>query len=274
MRYTKEVTNLDFLIQALKNGAVYDLEQPRYQNAPSFPAHEPGFILALHRRHERGLGESRTSASALITMAEHSGTHIDAICHQALDMKLYGNLEVDASIQTSRGFTQLGVETYEPILARGVLLDLAKQAKVDCFSEKELIDPELVRETVQANNIELRPNDVVLLRTGNAQHWSDRIRYQNGPGIHPETSRWLASFPIQGVGADNLAWDLPGHMDENHNTLPGHVSLIVEQGIWIIESLNLERLALDNVQSFLFVCLPLKMKGATGSPVRPIALVI
>ena len=71
------------LSDALAGAQSYDLEQPRYAGAPVWPAHEPGVLLKLHRRHEAGLGEARTSASALLVMAEHSGTHIDALCHQA-----------------------------------------------------------------------------------------------------------------------------------------------------------------------------------------------
>jgi len=55
-------------------------------------------------------------------------------------------------------------------------------------------------------------------------------------------------------------------------TLPGHVLLLVRAGIPIIENLNLEQLASAMVHEFAFICLPLKMRGATGSPVRPIAI--
>jgi kynurenine formamidase len=55
--------------------------------------------------------------------------------------------------------------------------------------------------------------------------------------------------------------------------LPGHVHLLVRNGIYIVESLNLEALAADGVREFVFVCLPLKVRGGTGSPVRPLALV-
>src|SRR4051812_41768533 len=105
---------------AVLGGRVYDLEQPRFQGAPAFPAHEPNFALALHRRHEPGSGEARTGASGLLVMAEHSGTHIDALCHQAENMHLHGGRAVDSSLQTPRGFTALGVDTIAPIVARGV----------------------------------------------------------------------------------------------------------------------------------------------------------
>src|SRR5688572_4146042 len=95
------------LLAALRSARVYDLEQPRYAVAPTFPAHEPGMLLHLHRRHEPGLAERRTSASALLVMAEHSGTHMDALCHQAEDLTLHGGVQVDAQVQTPYGFTAL-----------------------------------------------------------------------------------------------------------------------------------------------------------------------
>jgi kynurenine formamidase len=55
-------------------------------------------------------------------------------------------------------------------------------------------------------------------------------------------------------------------------SLPGHTLLIVRAGVYILESLNLEALARDGVREFAFVCLPLKLRGGTGSPVRPLAL--
>jgi kynurenine formamidase len=70
-----------------------------------------------------------------------------------------------------------------------------------------------------------------------------------------------------------MAWDVIGPTDpELGVTLPGHVLMLVRAGIPIIENLNLEELAAARVYEFGFVCLPLKMRGATGSPVRPIAL--
>jgi kynurenine formamidase len=71
-----------------------------------------------------------------------------------------------------------------------------------------------------------------------------------------------------------VAWDEPGVLDpELKVTLPGHLILLVRHGISIIENLFLEELARDQRYEFTFICLPLKLQGATGSPVRPIALV-
>jgi len=76
------------------------------------------------------------------------------------------------------------------------------------------------------------------------------------------------------VGADNMAWDAPDERDpESGATLFGHLYLLPQKGIYIIENLNLEELARDRCYAFGFVCLPLKFRGATGSPVRPVAVV-
>jgi kynurenine formamidase len=91
--------------------------------------------------------------------------------------------------------------------------------------------------------------------------------------VATDGSSWLAERRPVAVGADNLAWDVPGADDPELGTLPGHTVLIVRAGILIIESLRLEELAADGVREFAFVCLPLKLRGGTGSPVRPIALV-
>ena len=89
-----------------------------------------------------------------------------------------------------------------------------------------------------------------------------------------DASLWVAGQRVRAVGADNMAWDEPGVVDPDLKvTLPGHVILLVRHGIHIIENLFLEELAQDRCYEFTFVCLPLKMRGATGSPVRPVAIV-
>jgi len=253
----------------LAGARFYDLEQPRYAGAPTHPAHEPGFVLALHRRHGDEAGEPRTSASALITMAEHSGTHIDALCHQAEDMHLHGGVAVDPSVQTPRGFTRLGIDEVPPLHARGVLLDLPALGEVPHHVPATTLEAAAARQ-----HVDLREGDVVLVRTGNGAFWDDRAAYEDGPGIDSSASRWLASQRPLAVGADNIAWDLPGLRDpELGCTLPGHLILLVRAGVYIVENLYLEELAADGVAEFTFLCLPLKVRGGTGSPVRPIAIV-
>jgi kynurenine formamidase len=252
------------LAEALLKARVYDLEQPRYAGAPSHPVHEPGVLLHLHRRHEPGTGEARTGASGLLVMTEHSGTHIDAICHQAENMRMYGGVEVDPSVQTYRGFTALGTDTIAPLIARGVLLDVGTVAPGHPVTADEL--------EAAATDVDIHEGDVVLVRLGCGALWEDRPAFEAAGGMDASASRWLAERKPLAVGADNLAWDLMDHVDPELGSLPGHTLLIVRAGIHIIEMLYLEEIARDGVREFAFVCLPLKMRGGTGSPVRPIAL--
>ncbi|HSS94664.1 MAG TPA: cyclase family protein, partial [Candidatus Dormibacteraeota bacterium] len=110
------------LIEALASARVFDLEQPRYAGAPTHPAHVPGFNYFMRRHHARGAAETRTSASGVVVMPEHSGTHIDALSHQAENLMLHGGVHVDSGVQTSAGFRVHGVDTLEPLVGRGILL--------------------------------------------------------------------------------------------------------------------------------------------------------
>jgi kynurenine formamidase len=125
--------------------------------------------------------------------------------------------------------------------------------------------------------ISVEPGDVVLIRTGwPHSHWQDSIAFvgfmSGVPGPDEGAARWLTSKKVFLTGADTIAfeWLAP---QAGHSLLPVHAILLVEEGIHILEVLNLEGLAQDGVREFLFVASPLKIVGATGSPVRPLALV-
>jgi kynurenine formamidase len=264
---------LSQLLDLLATARVYDLEQPRRMHAPTFPVHWPGHIFTLHRRHEPGLEERRTSASGMIFTAEHSGTHIDALCHQAEDLHMYGGVKVTAEIQTSTGFTELGVDSIPPIVKQGVLLDVAATKGGELPPEYKVTDDDLRRASRQ-QEVTVASGSVVLVRTGYGISWGDPEHYLKAPGVDRSGSEWLAERNVFAVGIDNVVWDLPGDFDPAvRSTLPGHVILLVRAGIYIIENLNLEELATDNAHEFLFLCLPLKFQGGTGSPVRPISIV-
>ncbi len=114
---------------------------------------------------------------------------------------------------------------------------------------------------------------MALVRTGNARYWTDAARYLAGPGMAKSASFWLAERRVLAVGADNMAWNAPGLRDPELGLLPGHLILLSRNGIYIIENLALEELGAAKGYRFDFICTPLKFVGATGSPVRPVAVV-
>jgi kynurenine formamidase len=262
----------------IEEAHIFDLEQPRTAEMPIFPAHRPGYSYLLHRHHqdeyEPGEADPRTSASGIIVCMEHTGTHIDALCHQAEALKLYGGVPVNGRVQTPRGFTRLGVEEIPPIIAPGVLLDVAASKGVGSLELGYAVTDEDLEECRERQGVNVEPGDVALVHTGNDRFWGESERYLAGPGMASSASYWLAEKQVLAVGADNMAWDVPGVRDpELGCLLPGHLILLVRRGIYIIENLRLDELAAAEHYRFHFVCTPLKFVGATGSPVRPIALV-
>jgi kynurenine formamidase len=267
----------DPLPTMLRGARVYDLEQPRFYGMPIWPSHKPGYFYALHRRHRDGWRPEkdgpRTGAAGTMIMMEHSGTHIDALCHQACGMKLAGDIPVE-SVESSAGFSKLGIETVPPLLGRGVLLDVAGFKGLFPLPRKYGISGEELQACATAQKVEVREGDVLLVRTGFGSLWNDEEAYLQAAGIAKSGSLWAGERRVVAIGADNMSWDVPGERDpESGATLFAHYYLLAQKGVYIIENVNLEELARDRRYEFAFVGIPLKFNGATGSPLRPLALV-
>jgi kynurenine formamidase len=265
------------LADQLRTATVYDLEQPRFAGMPIHPAHKPGYFYALHRRHRDSYQPERygprTGAAGILTMMEHSGTHIDALCHQAHGLKLYQEVPVEGA-ETPCGFTNLGIETVQPLLGRGVLLDVAGWKGQVPLPLKYGISADELRGCAAAAGVEPKAGDVLLVRTGYGANWNDEAVYLQAAGVSKSGSLWAAERGVAAVGADNMAWDAPDERDpETGATLFGHLYLLPKKGIYIMENLFLEELARNRCYQFAFIGIPLKFTGATGSPLRPLALV-
>lgn len=259
------------LIARLASARIVDLEQPRFQGMPMFPANNPNYTFMLHRRHELGL-ESRTSAAGMILTADHAGTHVDALCHQAENMVMYGGIRVSAANQGPGGLTELTAETLPPIVRRGVLVDLVA-ARGDRLPPRYLVERDELAAVADQQGVEVRPGDVLLVRTGWGSAWRDQD-YITGGGMARSCGEWVTERQVYAVGADNMSWDLPGYTDPVlGTTLPNHTLLLARAGILIFENLLLEDLAATGAREFVFVSLPLKLVGATGSPTRPVAII-
>lgn len=258
---------------------IIDLEFVRSSDMPHHPAHKPGFSYVLHRRHtdaEQAKPEfpvNRTSSSGVLTMPEHSGTHVDALCHQAEDLKFYG-CDSLYGVESSTGYSQ-GDAVEIPIFNHpGVLIDVAALYDEGEVPPGTLIGPAVVKDALERQGTEVGPGSVVLIHTGNSRYWSQPDRYLKGPGMSAEVSRWLADQKVAAVGADNMAWDLFGDANRDFGSdAPGHIILLVRSGIYIFENVKLDQLASEGEYEFTFAATPMKLRGATGSPVRPLAVI-
>jgi kynurenine formamidase len=114
----------------------------------------------------------------------------------------------------------------------------------------------------------------VLIRTGWGRHFGvDNARYLDGePGIDVAAARWLTARGVSAIGSDNMAVEVLPNPD-HALALPVHQHALAEAGVYLIENLALDELAADGVSVFCLMVLAPKIKGATGAPVRPVALV-
>ncbi|HEX4604459.1 MAG TPA: cyclase family protein [Candidatus Angelobacter sp.] len=257
------------LLDLLGNAKVYDLAQPYFVGMPHHPVHPP-FLFSLTKLHgDYVMPNGGSSASEGLAMGGHLGTHIDALCHFSCGGKLHGGVDV-ASAQSYAGVTQLSVDTLAPIVRRGILLDIAGLQQMASLPAAFEITVDHLEGAARAQGVEVRRGDVVLLRTGWGAFFADVARFESqmhGPGPSEQGARWLSSKGIFAAGSDTINFELVPS-----RTMPVHVHLLVESGIHIIECLDLEQLAAERVFEFVFVASPLKIRGGTGSPIRPFAL--
>ncbi len=264
------------LLDALRSGVeVYDLAQPLEPSIPVSPNH-PGFRMALVRRHGDGVrADGSSAASELIVTGGHVGTHVDALAHVSLHDRLHGGASATEAQRGGR-FSMHGIETMAPLVCRGVLLDVARTRGVDVLEPGEAVSAADLEQASRSAKVDVREGDAVLVRTGWSRHWGDPETFVGltggAPGPDESAARWLAERRIALTGGETVAYEqIPA--GRGHSLLPVHVLLLVEHGIPIVEMLDLARLAAGGVHEFVFVLAPLKIVGATGSPVRPLALV-
>lgn len=217
------------------------------------------------------LSDGLGSAEDMLFMPVHgSATHIDSLGHVWIEDQLYNGFP-SASVR-SQGMRRLGIQNVGHIVARGVLLDIAGAHGVDYLTAGYEIAASELAAAERAHGVQVRPGDVVLVRTGWGKRFlEDPDEYTaTAPGLGAESARWLAERDVVAVGADTLALEvLPSKPGA---TMPVHRILLHEHGIYILELLELDGLADDGVHEFLFVALPLRIRGATGSPLNPIAI--
>jgi kynurenine formamidase len=266
---------LSELLDLIGEHRVYDLAHSYFAGMPHFPTHPP-FVFGLTRKHGDMIFEGGASSSAeSIALGGHVGTHIDALCHYSCDGMLHGGVEANTVQNDSSGFSKLGADTIPPILRHGVLLDIAAQMGLDALPADFAITPEHLDAALKRAKTNIGPGDVVLLRTGWARYFGNTAQFVTGgqahavtgPGPELDGARWLSERGVFAAGSDTIAFEkVPAAR------MPVHVHLLVETGIHIIEALNLEGLSRDRIYEFVFIAAPLKIRGGTGSPMRPLAL--
>lgn len=265
-------SNEEFISKLIKS-KVYDLGQPFWWGMPVHPA-DPPFLMYLYRYHEHtkdlfvnlapGLGFA--DSLELVTTSMHSGSHLDALCHMSRDGKLHGGVNA-SEIETHSGYSRMGVEEVPVLIKRAVLLDFPRYKEVDVLPERYEITPNDIDGALEKQRVQIMPGDAVLVRTGYSRFMTtDADTYLHKfAGLSADSARHLASKKISVACSDNLAFGVPKPFEL-------HQVFLVDNGIFMVKSLNFEELAKDRTDISALVITPLKIRGATGSLVRPIAI--
>lgn len=267
----------DALVDFVKRASVYDLGQPYWPGMPVHPF-DPPFQFYLYRYHEyvrktfdeMGIEPGFSDAISLMVTSMHSGTHFDVPIHMSQDLKVMG---IDVTpYQRDIGFVNLpeplhSMEKVPPLILRAVLLDIPKYKGIDLLPERYAITPEDLAGAAEEQGVTIGEGDCVLFRTGYGRFFEvDAETYlYKWAGIGDAAAQWLADKKPRLVGADNLSLGVPA-------PFVAHRTLLVENGIYVMKSLNLETLSADAKFVSTVIVLPLKIKGGEASLIRPIAI--
>lgn len=277
-------TTRSTVLSRIVGGAVYDLSVEYFIGMPSWQAAgDPHYrIWMTHTPHGTvvddplGLGKTMNEhvsyTGAAISMYTHMGTHIDGLTHFGLDGRIWNGFSAEEHLG-DRGWRVAGVETMPPIVARGVMIDVATAKGVAMLPDGYRVTRQDLIRGLERQQLELQTGDVVLIRTGRMRVYEDSAAYMDSPpGLSLDAARFLVEDNgAMIVGADNLSFEaFPSELDDDY--VPLHTYMLAQQGAPIIELAWLEELARDGIHEFAFIAGPLKLRGADAAPLRPIAI--
>ena len=268
-------------LASVREGRIYDVSHEISMGAPFLVPNQTPFLLSIwaswrdsiKRRRKMGATNDAGANVERIEMTAHVGTHIDALGHFSKGDRLYNGLSA-ADTVTDWGLEKLGIEHAPPMITRGVLLDVGGLDGGAHLQPGRVVVPDDLARAADKAKIAIEPGDVVMIRTGWGRYFEkDNHRYLAGePGIDLPAARWLTQQGVVAIGCDNMAVEVLPNPDKVVS-MPVHQHALAEAGVYLIENLALDELARDGLTSFCFILLATKFRGATGSPVRPVALV-
>ena len=255
--------------ELIRSGEVVELGQVLHGSIPLGPRQFEIYPkpIAMSASNRRGSNEE-----LVVAELGQVGTQLDGFSHISIGNSLYNCFRVDET-QTRKGFTHLGIENVGMLMTRGVLLDIAELKGVDMLAEDYEITVADLQAELERHDLTIDPGDAVIIHTGWGVLWErDVARYQRGgPGIGVAAAEWLAARDPMLVGADNQPVEVQPTPDPAIS-LPVHQILLVANGIHLLERMKLDELAARDVYEFAFIMQPLKIQGATGSTVAPVAV--
>lgn len=267
-------------VAAARDGRVFSLAIPFDEHGPqtgAIPGRENPrrTMLAVNTPYTGDPSDFCTSDDA-VTMGVQAATHWDALAHVSYDGRLYNG--VDAGVVDADGAHRLGIETFGPIVTRGLVADVARLHGVDHFDDGHPVGGDDLDAALAAGGVIAAPGDVLLVRTGQMHflRQGDPARFAHPtPGLATTAVEWLHDHDVAAVATDTLAFEVwPG--EDPAVLLPVHMLDLVDMGmpqgqLWALDELAAD-CAADGRLDVLLCATPLPLTGAVGGPVAPTAV--
>ena len=277
----------DELIRTVKGARMFDLSFTWNDQSPLLNLNPP-YSFALNRTHKmtyeifgQAPGSQVSWASEMMFFSgQHGAPTIDAIGHIGRNLKLYGGVDAVAATSTPGGIgANLGIDSFpaDLMVNRMVLLDVARQiasGRPDPLPPGFEITGAHLEQTAKAQGVEVRKGDSLMIRTGWGQYFAkDNAKYlgEQSPGPGQDGARWIIGHGVRLAGDDTATFEKrPAAYGKELFSV--HMMLLADSGIYIVENTNLEAIADAKAHVALLILTPLRIQGATGSPLRAIAL--
>ena len=269
-------------LQMATTGRIYELGQVYEQGMPLFGTRSYSMVLPAR---DPAAGDNRIVANEefVSTQIGQVGTQFDGLGHVGQEVVMEdGSVEhvfyngfTAVEMDTPGGLQRLGIEHVRPIVTKGVLIDVAGYQGVERLPNGYEVTVEDLLGALAAQGMsaaDLAPGDALLLRYGWSSLWDQPEAYNtNPPGIGLAAAQWIIERQVTMIGADSWGSEVIPNPDESL-VFPVHQELLTKNGIFNLENMQFDELMDDVVYEFLFIVTPIRFRGATGSPARPIAI--
>ncbi|WP_338889088.1 cyclase family protein [Rhodococcus sovatensis] len=264
-------------LQIPKTGKTYSLSIPiQRSGVPNFEYRGTPMRLTTMNHTDEYMAQANGGVPGVgasedqLIMPSHTSTHMDSLCHVYSDSTIYNGYPHD-SVSSYGGAAKCSIDKVGGFAGRGVLIDVAAALGTNCLAPDHVITPDELRTALAAQKVELAAGDLVLIRTG----WIEAFLANPGdtmpqPGLGLDAATFLAGHDVSLVGADNSA--IEAIPFDQGVYLGGHIVLLVDHGIHLVENLNLQELSADKCYEFFLSIGALKITGGTASPVTPVAI--
>jgi len=276
--------------QLVRSGKIFSLALPLDTSAPVWPPRPSPQRLAVMTGADAVVGSPANESAPgfqwsddMITVPTHGSTHWDGLGHAMTEDSMYNGFWC-GNVTAVAGGKVLGIDRQRTsFVGRGVLIDAPCQQGLDACPPQQVLTVAMLEACLAAQQVDLRPGDILLVRTGHLGRWWERPPEQSAmeyfmdsPGVSSDAVGWLHEHGVSALATDTVAVE-PLHAEDPSDRLyPLHVACLIDLGLTLGEFFVLDELAADCAQDgiyeFMLAAQPLNIPGGMGSPLNPIAL--